>query len=129
VWAIAQYGFKTIIAPYQESENGRIPAFADIFRNNCVKNSLLTIELAPSEVEQIFSAIQKEKGATATIDLESQKVSLHTKNPLHFSFSVDPAVKKRLLHGLDDIGLTLEHADKIKAFESKHNVQITPARV
>lgn len=124
VWAIAQYGIKAVIAPSMERDGAKVPGFADIFRNNCGKNSLLAVELTESEVDQIFKALEKNPGLQATVDLESQKVILHLPSEVSFRFEVDPAVKERLLHGLDDIGITLKEEKAISAFESKHSPQL-----
>ncbi len=114
VWAIAQYGFKAVIAP----------SFADIFKNNCVKNSVLTVELKESEVEEIFQMAGRFPKLEATADLDQQRLVLHTAEEISFHFDVDPAVKERLVHGLDDIGTSLKYADKIAACEKTHNVQL-----
>ncbi|MCB1069285.1 MAG: 3-isopropylmalate dehydratase small subunit [Verrucomicrobia bacterium] len=127
VWAVMQYGFRVILAPRKELDGSSIPAFADIFRNNSVKNGLLTIELGEAEVNAIFDAVARFKNVEATIDLDEQRVVLHLDEEEAFHFEIDPVVKKHLLHGLDDIALTLEHIDAIDAFEQNHNVQI-PAR-
>ncbi len=120
VWAIVQYGFKVVIAPRQ----GDIPAFADIFSNNSVKNGLLNIELSAEEVETIFKHTQANEGLETTVDLENQKITLHTPTPLVFSFKVDPAVKAHLMGGLDEIGLSLKHAGQIDQFEKTHRTQL-----
>ncbi len=125
VWAVAQYGFKAIIAPSRTIGGEVIPAFADIFRNNCVKNGVLTIELSEAEVEEIFQMVARYNGLEATIDLDEQRVVLHLPEEMAFHFQIDPVVKKHLRHGLDDIALTLEHASDIDGFEKKHDVQIS----
>lgn len=115
VWAVVQYGFKVIIAP----------SFADIFKNNSIKNGLLTIELEVDEVNKIKEALKHSKQLEATIDLSQQKIILHKEGEESIiPFEIDPAAKKRLVEGLDDIGLTLQHEKEIKAFEEKHNPQI-----
>jgi len=125
VWAIAQYGFKAVIAPWRQLGDVRIPAFADIFRNNAVNNGLLTIELAEAEVEEIFRAARKHQAVALTIDLPEQKVILHTPGGEKvFTFQMDAGVKKRFIEGLDAIGLTLEHEADITAFEKRHDVQL-----
>ncbi|HMP76353.1 MAG TPA: 3-isopropylmalate dehydratase small subunit [Kiritimatiellia bacterium] len=124
VWAVAQYGFRAIIAPRQEIGGAQIPGFADIFRNNCVKNGLLTIELGADEVQKIFEMVERNKGVEASIDLDEQRVVLHLPEEIAFHFDIDPVVKKHLRHGLDDIALTLEHAADIASFEQRHNVQM-----
>jgi 3-isopropylmalate/(R)-2-methylmalate dehydratase small subunit len=124
VWAVVQYGFKVVIAPWVMREGARIQGFADIFRNNCVKNGLLTVELEESEVEEIFRKVARWKGMEATVDLNEQRVVLNIEEAISFHFDIDPGVKEHLLRGLDEIGLTLESEPAIKAFESKHNVQM-----
>jgi 3-isopropylmalate/(R)-2-methylmalate dehydratase small subunit len=117
VWAVQQFGFKAVIA----AREGDIPAFADIFRNNCGKNGLLTIELDAAKVEEIFQTLEKEPGIEATVDLENQKVTLHAADcDQVYRFNVDDSLKNKLLNGLDDIGLTLQYADDIAAYEARH---------
>ena len=129
VWAVAQYGFRVVIAPAQERGGVRVPAFADIFRNNCVKNGVLTVELGDAEVEHIFQAASRFKGLEATVDLDEQRVVLHMPEEEAFHFEIDRGVKEHLSRGLDEIGLTLEHSAAIDAFEAKHDVQMQmPAR-
>jgi 3-isopropylmalate/(R)-2-methylmalate dehydratase small subunit len=107
-WALADYGFRAVIAP----------SFADIFYNNCFKNGLLPIVLTESEVDRLFHAVKAFPGFKLTIDLEAQ--SVHTTDGQHaHRFHVDPFRKHCLLHGHDDIALTLAHADEIRAFETK----------
>ena len=108
-WALEQYGFRVIIAP----------SFADIFFNNCFKNGLLPIVLSEQEVETLFVEVSANIGLKLTVDLENQVVALPN-NGKKFSFEVGAFRKHCLLNGLDDIGLTLEHAEKIRVFESKH---------
>ncbi len=107
-WALADYGFRALIAP----------SYADIFFNNCFKNGLLPIVLAESAVDALFHAVAAFPGFTLTIDLERQSVATRDAS-LAFSFDVEPFRKHCLLNGLDDIGLTLAHADEIRAFEAK----------
>lgn len=117
VWAVAQFGFKVVIAP---SENG-IPAFADIFRGNCGKNGLLTIEMTAAQVDSIFQTLGKQPGVKATVDLENQKVTVHAAGDDQvYAFDVDPVLKNKLVNGLDDIGLTLQYATDIAAYEARH---------
>jgi 3-isopropylmalate/(R)-2-methylmalate dehydratase small subunit len=125
VWAVLQYGFRAVIAPRREVGGAAAPAFADIFRNNSVKNGLLTIELSEAEVEAIFQIVGRFPGVEATIDLDEQRVVFHLDEEESFHFQIDPVVKKHLRHGLDDIALTLEHVSAIDAFERSHDVQIT----
>lgn len=123
VWAIAQYGFKAVIAPKKSIGGADIPAFADIFRNNCVKNGVLTIELSDAEVDEIFEMVGRFKNLEATVNLDEQRLVLHLTEEVSFHFEIDPVVKKHLRHGLDDIALTLEHEKDITSFEKKHDVQ------
>lgn len=123
VWAIAQYGFKAVIAPRLRRTNNEIPAFADIFRNNSMKNGLLTVELEDSEVEEIFQMVGRYKGLEATVNLEEQRVTLHLPEEISFHFEMDAGVKEHLIRGLDVIGLTLAQEKAITAFESSHNPQ------
>ncbi len=117
VWAVAQFGFKVVIAPSE----GDIPAFADIFRSNCGKNGLLTIEMTAEQVDKIFQTLEKEPGVKATVDLENQKVTVHSASgDQEYAFDVDPVLKNKLVNGLDDIGLTLQYADDIAAYEAQH---------
>lgn len=117
VWAVAQFGFRVVIAP---SEGG-IPAFADIFRSNCGKNGLLTIEMTAAQVDSIFQTLGKEPGVKATVDLEKQKVTVHSAaGDQMYGFDVDSVLKNKLVNGLDDIGLTLQYADDIAAYEARH---------
>jgi len=123
VWAIQQYGFRVILASWADRGQSRIPAFADIFRNNCAKNGVLTVELGPSEIDVFFQAIREKPGVEATVDLANQKILLHGHREDFFSFDVDGAVKNRLLRGLDDIGVTLQYEEAIRAFEARHHPQ------
>ncbi|HCU25517.1 MAG TPA: 3-isopropylmalate dehydratase small subunit [Deltaproteobacteria bacterium] len=120
VWALTQYGFKAILAPQQ----GDIPAFADIFHNNSVKNGLLNIQLKASEVEEIFQMAARYEGLEATVNLEEQRVTLHLPEEISFHFEIDPAVKHHLIRGLDEIGLSLEQQSEITAFESSYKPQV-----
>lgn len=105
-WALQQYGFKAILAS----------SYADIFFNNCFKNGLLPIVLKEEEMAEIFAAIAAQPGLSLTIDLQAQQVIAGSKS---YAFQVDPFRKHCLIHGLDDIGLTLQHAEEIKAFEAR----------
>ena len=117
VWAVAQFGFKVVIAPRE----GDTPAFADIFRSNCGKNGLLTIEMSAKQVDQIFQTLEKQPGVKATVDLEHQKVTVHAASGDQvYAFDTDPVLKNKLVNGLDDIGLTLQYADDIAAYEAEH---------
>lgn len=109
-WALDDYGFRVVIAP----------SFADIFFNNCFKNGLLPIQLSEEQVEQLFQEVASQSGYELSIDLEAQTVT--TPSGASFNFEVDDFRKHCLLNGLDDIGLTLQDQDAIKAYESKHQV-------
>jgi 3-isopropylmalate/(R)-2-methylmalate dehydratase small subunit len=124
VWAVAQYGFRTLVAPWQDRHGSRTPAFADIFRNNCVKNGVLTVELSEPEVDEIFELVGRFKGLEATVDLEKQRLVLHLDEEQSFHFEVDPVVKDHLIRGLDDIALTLEHEAAITEFEARYATQL-----
>lgn len=121
VWAIHQYGFKAVIAPRLRS--GQAPAFADIFRNNATKNGLLTVELEEPEAEEIFQMVGRYTGLEATVNLEEQRVTLHLPEEISFHFEIESGIKEHLIHGLDEIGMTLKHEKEIAAFESHHNPQ------
>lgn len=119
VWALTQYGLKAIIAP----KVGDVPAFADIFHNNSVKNGLLCVELKESEVEEIFQMAERYQGVEATVNLEEQRVTLHLPEEISFHFNIDAAVKNHLIRGLDEIGLSLQHEAEITTFEKTHRAQ------
>lgn len=106
-WAIEQYGFRALIAP----------SFADIFFNNCFKNGLLPIVLPEPQVAQLFDAVHAFPGYRLTIDLPRQCIVLPQGEEI--AFEVNAFRKHCLLNGLDDIGLTLRHADTIRAFEAE----------
>lgn len=124
VWAICQYGFRVIIAPYAEAPAGRVPAFADIFRGNSIRNGLLCIEVSPEQIEGLFEAVQTEPGISASVDLEAQTIELPAGSGKVVKFEIEPAIKDILLEGLDDIAATLVVADEIAAFEALHDVQM-----
>ena len=104
-WALMDFGFKAIIAP----------SFADIFYNNCFKNGLLPIVLSEDNVEALFQAVNGKEGYRLTIDLEGQQVIPESGAAL--PFEIDEFRKHCLLNGLDEIGLTLNEADAIRAYE------------
>jgi 3-isopropylmalate/(R)-2-methylmalate dehydratase small subunit len=107
-WALLQYGFQAVIAP----------SFADIFYNNSLKNGLLLIKLDAKTVDRLFREAAGAEGYRLAVDLEGQVVT--TPGGESIKFDIDPFAKHCLLNGLDEIGLTLEHAGAIKAFEAKH---------
>ena len=106
-WALQQYGFRAIIAP----------SFADIFFNNCFKNGVLPIQLSEQQVDHLFNETYAFNGFQLTIDLDAQVV--RAGDGREYGFEVDAFRKYCLLNGFDDIGLTLRHADKIRAFEAE----------
>jgi 3-isopropylmalate/(R)-2-methylmalate dehydratase small subunit len=108
VWALENAGFRAVIAP----------AFADIFANNCVQNGVLTVVLSENEVAELQRRAGEIPGYELTIDLERRTVS--DDQGFSASFKVDDFVRHRLLEGLDDIGLTLQHDAEIAAYEAKH---------
>jgi 3-isopropylmalate/(R)-2-methylmalate dehydratase small subunit len=107
-WALDDYGFRAIIAP----------SFADIFFNNCFKNGLLPIRLAAEQVDALFKAVEANAGYKLTIDLEQQTIS--APDGAVYKFEVETFRKYCLLNGLDDIGMTLQHVDEIKRYETMH---------
>jgi len=104
-WALDDYGFRVIIAP----------SFADIFYNNCFKNGILPIVLSSEQVEKLFN--EEKEGYQLSVDLETQTIT--TPDNQVISFEIDPSRKERLLQGLDDIALTLQQTDEIKAYETQ----------
>ena len=129
VWAIQQDGYQALIAPWQPRSDIRVPGFADIFCNNAAKNGLLTVELSEPEVEQIFQMVDRYPGLEATVDLGRQRVTLHLAEELSFHFDVEPGMKERLIHGFDEISLTLKQQELIRVFEARHDPQLpTSAR-
>ncbi|MGH9540537.1 MAG: 3-isopropylmalate dehydratase small subunit [Terriglobales bacterium] len=105
-WALADFGIQALIAP----------SFADIFYNNCLKNGMLPLVLSEAEVDRLFAAVAACPGLELTIDLPSQIVRGEAGS---FAFQIDPYRKQCLLEGLDDIALTLQHADAIAAYERR----------
>jgi len=105
-WALEDYGFKVIIAP----------SFADIFYNNCFKNGMLPVKLSEEQVEELFDRTRRKPGYRLIVDLDRQTIS--DDEGLEIKFEVDAFRRECLMKGLDDIGLTLEHEDKIREFES-----------
>jgi len=110
-WALEQYGFRVMIAP----------SYADIFFNNSFKNGMLPIKLSESQVAQLFDEVAAFPGYQLTVDLERQVVV--KPDGVEIPFDVQPFSRYCLMNGLDDIGLTLRHADKIRAFEAERLAQ------
>lgn len=110
-WALLDFGFRVIIAE----------SFADIFFSNCFKNGILPIVLPVTEIEALFAEVTATPGYKLAVDLEQQRVVRPDGREL--SFAVDAFRKECMLNGWDDIGLTLRHADKIRAFEEKRRVE------
>ena len=124
VWALQEYGFKAIVAPWQLRGQTRVSAFADIFRNNSTKNGLLTVELSEPEAEEIIQMTSRYRGLEATVDLPHQRITLHLPEEISFHFDITPAIKDNLIQGLDAIARTLQYESAIAAFESRHDPQI-----
>jgi 3-isopropylmalate/(R)-2-methylmalate dehydratase small subunit len=106
VWAIQQYGFDAVIAP----------SFSDIFRNNCTKNGLAPVVLSQSSVDQLWAFIDANPKVEITVDMERLTVEVPAEG-FKESFPMDPPTQHRFLNGLDDIGITMTHADEINTFE------------
>jgi len=109
-WALEDWGIRVIVAP----------SFADIFYNNCFKNGMLPIVLSEEQVEELFRRAAAHPGYQLTADLE--RCTLSDDHGLSYPFDVEPFRRHRLLNGLDDIGLTLAHEDKIAAYERAHGI-------
>jgi 3-isopropylmalate/(R)-2-methylmalate dehydratase small subunit len=107
VWALHDYGIRTIIAP----------SFADIFYSNCLGNGLLPVTLTDDEVDTLLACARDHVGYSLTVDLERQRVS--DDRGFDAAFEIDPFNRHRLLNGLDDIALTLQHEDAISRYESE----------
>lgn len=111
-WAIQDFGFRVIIAP----------SYADIFYNNCFKNSILPIKLSEEQVEDLFRRTAKHEGYKLNVDLENKKLT--DDYGLEIQFDLDEHRRQFLLQGLDDIGLTLQHEAKITAYEQAHQKRL-----
>jgi 3-isopropylmalate/(R)-2-methylmalate dehydratase small subunit len=128
VWALAQDGYRVVIAPWKAIDGKQLPAFADIFRINASKNGVLTIELSEGEVDEIFNMVGAQQGLQAEADLEKQQIIFHGSTPKTYRFDIDPAIKEQMLKGLDDIDLTLQYESDITRFEADHDsLMPTPA--
>jgi 3-isopropylmalate/(R)-2-methylmalate dehydratase small subunit len=112
-WAMLDFGFRAVIAP----------SYGEIFLNNCFKNGLLPITLPEAEVDRLFHDVAAFPGLRITIDLAQQTVA-YPDGSRTFRFEVDPFRKYCLLNGLDEIGLTLRHTDKIRAFEDRRRGEL-----
>ena len=110
-WALLDFGFRCIIAP----------SFADIFYNNCFKNGILPIRLLQSEIDKLLDDASRGANATITIDLPNQEIRGPDGGVIRFD--IDPFLKRCLMEGLDDIGLTLEKAHHIQAFEDESKLR------
>jgi len=106
-WALLDFGFRVVVAP----------SFADIFANNCSKNGILPVVLDVMVIEQLFCEVTATPGYHLNVDLETQRVT--TPGGGNFSFEIDEFRKQCLLQGLDEISLSLQHADEIRAFEER----------
>ncbi len=112
-WALLEYGFRCVIAP----------SFADIFFTNCLKNGLLPVVLSESEVDALFHDCAAFPGLRLVVDLAEQCVATEDRGRV-LRFEVDASRKYSLLNGLDEIGLTLRHADKIRAYEAERRAEL-----
>ena len=110
-WALLDYGFRCIIAP----------SFADIFTNNCLQNGILLVQLPEDTVRRIIDKAEARTGYELNLDLEAQRV-WDEDEEIIAEFDIDEFVKYKLLNGLDDIGLTMQHEDKIAAFEKARSL-------
>jgi len=108
VWALEDFGFRAVIAP----------SFADIFANNCVQNGVLTVVLPEDQVAALLARAEQIPGYELTVDLE--KLSVSDAQGFSTTFPIEESTRHRLLNGLDDIGLTLQHASEIEAYEASH---------
>ena len=107
VWALLEYGFRCVIAP----------SFADIFATNAQKNALLLITLGETEVASLFARAETREGFSLTVDLPAERIA---GDGVALPFQIEPSRKRALLQGLDEIGLTLKHAEAIRHFETEH---------
>ncbi|HXG36167.1 MAG TPA: 3-isopropylmalate dehydratase small subunit [Dehalococcoidia bacterium] len=114
-WALQEYGFRVVIAP----------TIADIFFNNCLQNGMLPLVLPEETVSQLMRKAQEQPGYRLTVDLEEQ--AIYDEAGFRQKFEIDPFIRHRLLNGLDDIGLTMQQEDKIRAFEAKRPRWLEPA--
>ena len=111
-WAILDYGIRAILAP----------SYADIFYNNCFKNGILPVKVTPEDLAKLMDDAERGANATLTVDLEAQEIRGPDGGVV--TFDIDPFRKHCLLNGLDDIGLTLQHVDEIKAYEARRKAEV-----
>jgi len=109
-WALHDYGFRCILAP----------SFADIFYNNCFNNGMLPAVLPVEVIDQLFDEVRAQEGYQLSVDLPSQTITKPDGSTL--SFDIHPFMKERLLNGLDQVGLTLRHEDRIAVYEKAHGI-------
>jgi 3-isopropylmalate/(R)-2-methylmalate dehydratase small subunit len=109
-WALADYGFRVVIAP----------SFGDIFRTNAGKNGMVVISLPDDEVKRLMEGVDLDRGSELTVDLERRTIV--APDGREIPFEIDESLRQRLLHGLDDIALTLRHEDEITAYERAHGI-------
>ena len=114
MWAIQQYGFNAVIAP----------SFSDIFFNNCTKNGLVPAVLPEATVEAIWAAIEADAETEIVVDMERLVVEVPAAGIVE-SFPIDPPTQHRFLNGLDDVGITMTHADEITDYESNRPAWLT----
>jgi 3-isopropylmalate/(R)-2-methylmalate dehydratase small subunit len=110
-WALGDYGFRVILAP----------SFADIFYNNCFKNGILPVVLGADEIDHLFTVGENHE-YSLVVDLQQQVVELP--DGTRYSFDIDPQRKHKLLHGLDDVGLTLQYEAEIAAYEQRRKAEV-----
>ncbi len=110
VWALADYGFRCVVAP----------SFADIFFSNCNKNGMLAVVLPTPVIDRLFAAVAADSGLGLTVDLPSQRLQWAGGEA---AFDIEPDRKRKLLEGLDEIALTLQHSEAIRAYEARRSVE------
>ena len=116
VWALHDYGIRCVITP----------KFADIFYNNCIQNGVLPVVLPEERVRELIEKAERKPGYRLTVNLENQ--TIYDSEGFEDAFEIDPFIRERLLHGLDDIAMTLEEEDEIAAFERKRPSWLEPAK-
>ena len=116
-WALQDYGYEAIVAP----------SFSDIFRNNCTKNGLVPVVLPEAVVQKLWALIEADESTEITVDVERLLVEVPAAG-LSEPFPMDAPTQHRFLHGLDDVGITLSHADDIAAFEARRPAWLNAGR-